>query len=92
MSSAIDQATLSTAELLLLGQLERVCELPASGEPCKACGGASIMHSFKRILAAVRHGEAVRHEEKEKDHARSDHPSPIAPLTHASETEKGSDR
>lgn len=45
---------MNTAELLLLGELERVCDLPGGGGPCTKCGQASIMHSFKRILAAAR--------------------------------------
>lgn len=42
---------LNTAEQLLLGELRSVCSRPASGGPCIQCGQASIMHSFKRILA-----------------------------------------
>lgn len=48
----MDIRELSTAERLLLGQLQKVCDRPAGGYPCDACGEASILHSFKKLLAA----------------------------------------
>jgi hypothetical protein len=49
-----------TAETLMRGELEQVCDQPATGYPCQRCGKASNMHTFKRILAAARADERAR--------------------------------
>lgn len=71
-----EEDTRTPAELLLLGALRQTCDEGPSGGPCNACGQASIMHTFKALMAEKNSELAlVRHQ---RDQARANWRSALA--------------